>query len=73
MSDKIEYVSITCEYKYQTAKAILIGFEDEEDHWIPKVCLSNATCNSIEAAEFGRGEEIEIKVAKWFADKEGII
>lgn len=72
MGDKIEYLNISCEYQYQTAKAVLIRINGDDEQWIPKVCLSDASANSVEAGEFKKGEEIEIKVAKWFADKEGI-
>lgn len=70
MSDKIKYLNIPCEYQYQTAKAIRVLIDGNEQ-WIPKTCLSDACCNSIEAGEFGNGEDIEIKVARWFAYKEG--
>lgn len=71
MGDKIEYLNISCEYKYQTARAVKV-LQEGMEFWIPKVCLSDASANSVEAGEFKKGEEIEIKVAKWFADKEGI-
>lgn len=70
MSEKIEYLNISCTYRYQTAKAVLVML-GEDQQWIPKVCLSDASCNSVEAEEFSPGEDIELKVAKWFADKEG--
>lgn len=72
MTDKIEYFNITCEYRYQTAKAVLVLIDNGEQ-WIPKTCLSDADANSIEAGEYDSGEEIEIKVARWFAEKEGLI
>lgn len=67
-SNKIEYVTFRGEFKHYTEKAVLF----DRDVWIPKVCLSDRSCNSVEADEFQRGEEIEVEVAKWFADKEGL-
>lgn len=62
-----EYVTLSvAEVKVETNGAYLFALEDGSEHWVPKSQLE-------EYEGIGKGEtDIEVSVAKWFADKEGL-
>lgn len=66
-NNKIEYVDINYdEIRRETDKAVLVNI-DGDDYWFPKTTLSIVCCNDIENGD----NPVTLKVAQWFADKEG--
>lgn len=64
----IEYVEICTVYQTQTEKAVLVS-DGDDDIWIPKSCVEYGG----DFDDLERGDTITIEVAKWFAEKEGMI
>lgn len=62
---EVAYLSARC--KVETAKAILCVLEGGQELWVPKSLIESDS----EVTE--RGDEGELAVPWWFAEKEGVV
>ena len=71
MSD--EYVTVTATVKAKTAKAVLLDVGDEVSRgaWIPRSCLHAASDAKVQDANIG--DELELQVREWIAEREDLI
>ena len=68
MSKDKEYVSLFVDFKYSTAKAVLVVLENGEDAWIPRFCI----LEELDRETTGL-KGVEIHVEEGFAKKEGLV
>jgi len=71
MADEVTYLTIGCEIIQSTNKAIKIEPDKQsgEEFWIPKSLLSHS---DYWIDDLSRGDSIELQIAEWFCNKEGI-
>ena len=69
MAPDIDYVELSVEYLHHTEKAVLVKDGDNEI-WIPKSLISD---DAPDFDDLERHEAVEIPVAEWFAEEEGLI
>lgn len=62
---EVAYIQARC--KVETEKAILCELETGEDLWVPKSLVEP------DSQVTGRGDEGELAIPWWFADKEGVV
>lgn len=68
MARETEYVEVVGLYQKQTDKAVLLWIDGLGDRWIPKSLIDGWDDNQ----DFIGGDEIELMVAEWFVEKEGL-
>lgn len=64
-----KYVEALVEYKTRTSDAVLIA-QDDEEIWVPRSVLDWQTDKIVNELE--RGDELNMKLREWFANKKGI-
>ena len=64
------YVTVNCRILKVSAKAVQVSDETGLDVWIPRSCLHGGQETDIENS---LGDDVQIKVRRWFADKEGLL
>lgn len=52
--------------KHETDKALLVRMEDQTERWIPKSQIHD------DSDVYRKNQDGELKVTKWFAEKEGL-
>jgi len=56
-----------CEIQHETAKALLVRFENGDELWVPKSVIAEDDLGTFEI-----GDVVELNIATWFAEKEGL-
>jgi hypothetical protein len=65
------YVEIACEIRGTSPKAVKVELTvTKTTHWIPRSCLHGGQERRIEESV---GEALELKVRRWFAEKESLL
>lgn len=67
MNDDTNYTPIEGVVMHMTKKAVLLKVDGEDDVWIPFSVIHEDDCAELEV-----GEYMEINVAEWFCEKEGL-
>lgn len=65
------YVEIECTIVDASPKAVKVRLSSTRDiHWVPRSCLHGGQESRV--AEL-QGDELKLKVRRWFAQKEGLV
>lgn len=69
---KITYQEHFVEFVKRTPKAVLLAFPDldGEEHWVPRVALSNGSDEAIKTALYLEG--LDVHIAQWKCNELGI-
>lgn len=67
-----QYETITCTLERVTAKAAAFSHDDwEKDKWVPRSLMHGGFETTLD--DLDEGQEVELPVMRWFAEKEGMI
>lgn len=64
------YVAIGCTIKGVTAKAVKIDPDSGEQLWVPRSVIHGAEERLLDGSV---GDPMELRVRRWFAEKEGLV
>lgn len=65
-------MNIDCEYLHHTERAILIRGADEKERWLPLSAVDEENVD-FDPNEIVRGTPITLPVARWLAEREGLV
>lgn len=71
---KTQYIPVSACVIRTTDKAVLLRFESEEERWVPRSVIedgSDVVVGDFDA-EMEHYDSVDIHIAKWFAEKEGM-
>ena len=64
------YITLSCKVLKVTEKAVHIEDESGTQCWVPRSCVHGGDDGRLDDSI---GDDIELKVRRWFAEKEGLL
>lgn len=64
------YVTVECKIVRATEKAVQIEDGGGDTHWLPRSCLHGGDDGLVDGSI---GDDVQLKVRRWIAEREGII